>query len=159
MDQNTGSEDYLDNLPLQRFLTYRLLRVHAKLNAQAIRRLKEVCGLSLSHWRVLAMIAVNPGATSTRISRLSDIDKGQLSRCVKAMSAEGLLRVEDDNSDQRQQHLHLTDMGQDLYDTTVPRMRARQRYLLGQLTPQERDLFYTVLDKLEIAAETLDIPE
>lgn len=159
MAENADSDDFLEALPLQRFLTYRLLRVHSKLNTQATRILGKVSGLSLTQWRVLAMVATHDGATHTDISRLSQIDKGQLSRCIRALIVEGLIVARDDEQDSRQQHLSLSAEGRALYDRTVPRMQARQRFLLNHLTPVERDAIYSALDKLEIAAETMEIPE
>lgn len=134
--------DAQDDLPLERFLTYRLLRVHSKLNTQAIRLLKDIADLPLAHWRVLAMIATNEGATAGRIARLSRIDKGQLSRSIKALVADGLIVSTGEESDHRQHYLTLTGKGRTLYEKTVPRMRARQRYLLGHLTPVEHDALF-----------------
>jgi len=41
---------------LSSFLTYRISRVHQKLNVQASRILQESVGLTLAQWRVLAFI-------------------------------------------------------------------------------------------------------
>ena len=141
-----------DALPLQQFLTYRLSRVQAKLNAQANALLQERSGLTLSKWRILAFIGA---AGETRLSQLVQItalDKGLVSRNLKVMIADGLVGSKQDDIDQRVQHLSLTAKGRQLFDHTLPRMRMRQSHLRASLDPNELETLYAALGKLEIAA-------
>ena len=65
---------------LSRFMTYRLARLHARLNVQASRILQDVAGLSLTQWRVLSLVGSHRGATATQLTRVSAMDKGLFSR-------------------------------------------------------------------------------
>ncbi len=146
-------------LGLQSFLTYRLARVHAKLNTQAAHVLREHAGLTLTQWRIIALLGVTGEATSTTLTRSTAIDKGLFSRNLRTLVDAGLVVVKPDRRDQRQHTLCLSAKGRSVYQRTLPIMRARQSFLLGCLSPKERDAVFSALDKLSVAAEVMNIPE
>ena len=153
MPANPEPELVLDDQPLHQFLTYRLSRVQAKLNAQANALLQDHAGLTLSKWRILALVGA---AGQTRLSKLAKeaaLDKGLLSRNLKIMVEDGLIATKQDDIDQRVQHLSLTQQGQRLFDRTLPKMRERQSKLREALHPRELDALNAALDKLELAAD------
>jgi DNA-binding MarR family transcriptional regulator len=142
-----------DNLPLLQFLTFRISRVQAKLNAQANAILAQHSGLTLSKWRILALVGAAGETRLSDLARIAALDKGLLSRNLKLMVQEGLVASRQDGVDHRVQHLKLTKAGQALFDHTLPKMRQRQRNLRAALTPIEIEVLYAALDKLELAAE------
>lgn len=142
-----------DDLPLHQFLTYRLSRVQAKLNAQANAMLRAHAGLTLSQWRILALIGAAGQTRLSELARIAALDKGLLSRNLKTLIADGLVRSKQDDIDQRVQHLSLSGSGQTLFETTLPRMRQRQAHLRSSMSARELDVLYRALDKLEIAAD------
>ncbi|MEM7041487.1 MAG: MarR family transcriptional regulator [Pseudomonadota bacterium] len=142
-----------DDLPLHQFLTYRLSRVQAKLNAQANAMLRAHAGLTLSQWRILALIGAAGQTRLSELARIAALDKGLLSRNLKTLIADGLVRSKQDDIDQRVQHLSLSGSGQTLFETTLPRMRQRQTHLRSSMSARELDVLYRALDKLEIAAD------
>ncbi|WP_168797741.1 MarR family winged helix-turn-helix transcriptional regulator [Aliishimia ponticola] len=158
MDGKLKDQYLQDQLPIHRFISYRVLRLHSKLNAQAARILKETCGLSLAQWRVVAVVATEDGITPSKISRFSQMDKGQLSRCVKALVDSGLMVTRDDPADQRIQHLSLTAKGHEIHERTLPRMLNRQDRLLLGLSDVEREVIFSAFDKLEVIADAADDP-
>jgi len=142
-----------DELPLRRFLTYRLNRLQARLNAQATQYLARHAGITLSEWRAIALVG-GPGETTlTEACRHAQLDKGLLSRTLKALAGRGLVQARQDDRDQRVQHLSLTKKGRTVFEHMLPRMRARQRFLREALTPMEFATLHAAIDKLEIAAE------
>ncbi|SLN30439.1 putative HTH-type transcriptional regulator [Falsiruegeria litorea R37] len=147
-DQVTDTEF---DIPLQQMVTFRLSRIHAKLNAQAARILKESSGISLSQWRIFVMIENHGKITPAQIVKRTDFDKGQVSRTVKGMLKDGLIAVEGSESDQRSHTLDFTDKGFALFQKARPAMRSRQNVLLGSLTATERQAMFTAMDKLEMA--------
>lgn len=142
-----------DDLPLHQFLTYRLSRVQAKLNAQATAILRAHAGLTLSQWRILALVGAAGRTRLSELARIAALDKGLLSRNLKTLVADGLVKSKQDVIDHRVQHLSLSGSGQDLFETTLPRMHKRQRHLRSSMTANELDVLYRALDKLEIAAD------
>ncbi len=140
-------------LPLHQFLTYRLSRVQAKLNAQAGAMLRRYAGLTLSQWRILALVGAAGQTRLSDLARIAALDKGLLSRNLKSLIAEDLVMSKQDEFDQRVQHLSLSPEGKTLFEKTLPRMRKRQHRLRSALNEHELGVFYQVLDKLEVAAE------
>jgi DNA-binding MarR family transcriptional regulator len=139
------------------FVTFRLARLQSSLNAQATALLKAKAGLSLVEWRLIQVLRMFENASLTEIAGHVQMDKGQLSRKIKAMVNKGLLRVETDKEDQRVQHLHLTEAAQDLSQRVMPMMEARQKLLLGDVSPEDLETFYRVVDKIEAASKIRDI--
>ena len=140
------------------FVTFRLARLQNKLNAQATSLLKSKAGLSLVEWRLIQLMRIFENASLTKIADYVQMDKGQLSRKIKAMVGKGMLRVEKDENDQRVQHLHLTAKAQRLSDKMMPTMEARQQMLLADVSEEDLAAFYRVVDKIEEASMIRDIP-
>lgn len=153
-DQKKMAEgSYYDDVPLQQFLTYRLTRLHAKLNAQASRILSEHAGITLTQWRIIALTGGKGEITLTDIHRATQMDKGQLSRTIKTMLEEALIASRASLNDQRQQLLTLTRTGQQIYLETLPKMQTRQKMLMDSLAPEEKKMIFSAIDKLELASE------
>ena len=146
---------YFDELPLHQFLTYRMARVQTKLNGQATRLLQRVSGLSLTQWRIIALVGSQPGARSTDLTRDAAFDKGMFSRKLKTLVAAGHIISETDPTDHRVHLLRLSPTGQEIFENTLPRMRERQRMLHDVLSDEEASNFLAALEKLEAAAEIL----
>lgn len=139
------------------FVTFRLARLQSSLNAQAIHLLKGKAGLSLVEWRLIQVLRISKNATMTEIAAMVQMDKGQLSRKIKAMVAKGLLRLKTDKDDQRVQHLQLTPAAHLLSDEMMPTMEARQKLLLSDISAEELEIFYHVVDKIEKASKIRNI--
>lgn len=154
MNTEIQDELILDGIPLQRFLTYRIVRLNSKLNAQALRMLRRESDLTITQWRVLSLTGSLGGETTfTEIVSGSQMDKGQLSRGIKDLLEQGLIAARSSDKDQRQQHLMLTPRGRGIYERTLPKMRQRHQHLLASLSDTERSMIYAIFDKLEVAAD------
>jgi len=140
-------------LKLQQYLTYRLSRVQAKLNAQASRILRDASGITLTQWRVIAFIGSAERTRLSDIARETALDKGLLSRNLKALVEEGVVSAEVDANDNRVQFLSLSHKGQAIYAQTLPVTLARQAKLRAELSDEEERIFREVLDKLERATD------
>ncbi len=147
------------DLPLYQYLTFRLSRVQAKLNAQGARVLMKAVGLTLTQWRVVALVGAAGETRLSDLARDAALDKGLLSRNVKTLVEQGVVISTPDEVDHRVQHLSLSPKGQDIFDRALPVTRKRQNWLRAGLTDDEITLFRRVLDKLEIAAEKQDFSE
>ena len=152
MTAGSRSQTDAEDQPLQRFLTYRLSRVQAKLNAQAQALLQRYAGLTLAKWRILALVGAAGQTRLSELARVAALDKGLLSRNLKALIQDGLVATKGDDVDLRVQHLSLTKKGRRLFERTLPKMQQRQRRLNDALEPQEREALRSALDKLEVAA-------
>ncbi len=143
-------------IPLQQMVTFRLSRIHAKLNTQSTRILNKSAGLSLSQWRVMVMLETHGKITPGEFVRLTKFDKGLVSRTIKGMIKEGLLRSESSELDQRSHLVEMTEKGLAVFQKARPHMRLRQAHLIDSLAPAERKVLFTAFDKLELAMEDLE---
>ena len=139
--------------PLTRFLTYRILRLHQALNAQAVAILTDVSGISLGQWRVLAMVGSDAEMTAREVARRTGFDPAFISRTVRSLEMAGLVRTARSGTDRRVVQIELTEKGAELHRRTLPFMRARQEALLAALAPEEREAVFRIIDKLERAAQ------
>jgi len=144
------------HLPLEERVTFRISRLHSRLNAQATRMLNRHGGLSLLQWRVMVMVDRSDRATASEIVRETQIDKGLVSRTVKGMVAAGVLAMRTDPSDHRAHILDLTEKGRARFEHAKPYMLARQAQLLDSLSDEERQALFATLDRLETALSELD---
>ena len=134
---------------LSSFVTYRMARTQNKLNAQATALLKAHSDLSLVEWRVISLVRLHDGASMSNIASAFQMDKGQLSRKVAAMTQKGLLRFVPDEEDHRMHHLHLTDEAEALASRLTPIMRKRQPLLVDGVSQQDLDTFFDVLGRID----------
>ena len=87
-----------------------------------------------------------------------EIDKGQLSRKIKAMVLKGLIITRQNESDQRKQVLALTEAAEAVHIQMMPIMQMRQDRLLAGVSDEELDTFFKVLGVLDEAATFRDKP-
>ncbi|MEM6306120.1 MAG: MarR family transcriptional regulator [Pseudomonadota bacterium] len=142
---------------LTSFVTFRLARTQNKLNAQATAILKSRSDLSLVEWRIILIVQMLDGASMSQIASELQIDKGQLSRKVAAMTKKGLIFSQMDENDQRIQHLHLTPESKELAAQLTPVMQERQRRLLQGVEPRDAETFFRVLARIEKASGKREI--
>lgn len=147
---------------LYQYVTYRLSRVQAKLNAQATHMLREASGITLSQWRIIALVGAVGETRLSMLARHSALDKGLLSRNLKALVTEGIVLTKQDQTDHRAQLLSLSPKGKEIFQRTLPVSQKRQSLLNETLTKDELETFHRVLEKLEVAADiriTSDAPK
>ena len=151
-DQTPSSTNALLD-SLSQFLTYRISRLHGKLNAQASRMLRETVGLTLIQWRIVAFVGSAGEITASELIGYTDMDKGLVSRNVKRLIAEGVVTSGVDRDDSRVHVLSLTPRGQALFDTALPVMRRRQAHLQNAISEADMATFRRVMAALEEAAQ------
>lgn len=104
-------------------------------------------GLTGAHTMCLRHLYNNPdGLTRTKIVRLCDIDKAQVSRVINDLCAKGyVIETENENINYRKR-LKLTPMGK---DTTVEINRLildLNSFVSAEISQEELDIFYKVFD-------------
>ena len=141
---------------LQGLLTFRISRVNARLNVQATQILKKIAGLSLVQWRLITSIHALGTTTSNQICRTTAMDKGLVSRKLKDLVADGFIDAQVNQNDNRQQMLSLTEKGERIHEAVQPIMRRRREYLMEQLTPDESQILFAALAKIDASADRVD---
>ena len=91
--------------------------------------------------------------TLSQLTRITHLDKGQLSRGVSSLVKKGLLSSQINDADNRQHILTVSETGQTVHDAIFPLMRGKQRELTADLSTEELDAFSRILDRLEAAMD------
>ncbi len=140
-------------LTLQNFLPYRCANLAEKISVSLSRVYVERFGISIAEWRIIATLGESRELQAKQISRQTNMDKVRVSRAVSSLESRGLLQRRPDAGDSRAALLSLTSAGVDLYSELVPQALDWERALVEQLSADERDTFFRILDKLESCLE------
>lgn len=145
--------DRTEKWTLDRFLTYRIARLNAALNAQATRLLAKGYGLSLGQWRIVVTIGKGGARTSKELLEMTQMDPALISRLLRQLEDKALLRTGRSSSDRRMLDVSLTSKGTKVLNDTFPVMQARQKALAAELKSGELEVLGSMIDRLFLAAE------
>ena len=140
-------------LDLEHFLPYRLSVLSNRISQGIAAAYRNRFDLSVTEWRAIAIVGRYPGISATEVAQRSAMDKVAVSRAVKNLLARRLLEREDNDSDRRAKHLHLSPAGRDIHDRIVPAARAYERRLIDALDPGDREALDRVIHRLAEAAD------
>jgi DNA-binding MarR family transcriptional regulator len=144
-----------DAFLLERFLPYRLSLLSNTVSEGISIAYRNEHGLSVTEWRVIAVLGRFSGQTASEIVRRTAMDKVAVSRAVKKLLAKKLVKRSAHEEDRRRQPLMLTErQGQPLYRAVIPKALSYERRLLEALTEPERSSLDRLLQKLQQAAES-----
>lgn len=154
----TAPEEAIEaqDFALETFLPYRLSLLSNTISEGIATAYRDVHGLSLTEWRVVAILGRFPDLTATNIMARGAMDKVPVSRAVARLEERGLVRRKADSEDRRRLTLRLTSRGVRLFNAVVPEALAYERQLLSALEPEETAQLDTLLDKLLASARTLN---
>lgn len=131
-------------LHLENFLPYRLSVLSNTLSGAIAAAYFAHFGLSIPEWRVMAVLAANPGLSAAEVTARTAMDKVAVSRAVAALLAAGRLRRTTAKADRRRTHLELTPAGAKVYAQVVPMALEYERHLIAPLSARDR----ATLDRL-----------
>lgn len=134
---------YFDSSP-----SYLISALGNRLSVLAARNLRRQLGLSLMEWRVLAVLAVEPGATPGRMVEFSAVNKSVVSRAVASLLKRGLVTRASAPDHGLRTHLYLTDEGQKIHDRGIGSRLHAEEVLLAGLPPADRERLVQVLKQL-----------
>ncbi len=135
-------------LDLEHFLPYRLSRLSNQISRGIADTYEEKYGLSVTEWRVIAILGRYPGISATEVTEKSAMDKVAVSRAVRRLIDAGRIRRQANDNDRRAKHLFLSDQGQAVYDAIVPAALAYEQRLLNALSDQEKNQLDRLLNRL-----------
>ena len=140
---------------LETFVPYRLSLLSNTISEGIATAYRDVHGLSLTEWRVVAILGRFPDLTATDIMARGAMDKVPVSRAVAKLEERRLVRRKADSEDRRRLTLRLTPAGVRLFNAVVPEALAYEERLLSALAPDEISQFDRLLDKLLQSARSL----
>lgn len=129
-------------------MSFRVSRFAAINEHLGSKHFRDEFGLSLSEWRVLGLVEESDPATTSSVRDTLLMDRGLLSRVVKALRTRGLLLSQTSATDKRQTELFLTVEGRELHQACMEFTKERNREMASALTPVEQAEFQRILDVL-----------
>ena len=136
-------------LKLEEFLPYRLSVLSNQVSQGIARTYADRFGLSVTEWRVIAILGRFPAIPARTVAERSAMDKVAVSRGVRRLLDAGLIKRGSDDNDRRAKPLQLSDEGRAVYAAIVPAALAYERRLLAALRPDEQVALEVLLAKLE----------
>lgn len=112
-------------------------------------------GLTLVDWRIVITLARASDLTAQEIIELWGLEKMAVSRSVRQLQKNGLIRRIRDKADSRRHPLHLTAKGLEVYRAAWPRAEEHYRLITSALTVQELKQFNEIADKLVARAREI----
>jgi DNA-binding MarR family transcriptional regulator len=141
---------------LDNFLPYRLSVLTNTVSTGLAHRYREHHPLSVTEWRVMAVLGRFPGLVASEVCERTAMDKVAISRGVRSLMEMGLLERRTDHSDRRRQRLFVAPgAGERVLREVVPEALLYERRLLQALDARELEALSTILEKLQRQSETL----
>lgn len=140
---------------LDEWLPYRLVVTADEVSRAFARLYRQQFGLTRYQWRVLSVVAAEPGVTAAVVCRASTLEKMQVSRAVSDLRDEGMLTATQDPKDRREYRLRLTRRGWALYRRLTPLARDLEERLLADISAAQRQALTDVLPLLRERAAGL----
>lgn len=129
-------------------LTQRLVNLLRLLDKEARETLERECGLRILDWRILASVAETTPITVRELAERLFISRSEASRSAAVLVDRGLITREDDPDDGRSCLFLITPQGAEIHARVLPLRQAFMARIISQFTPEERDVFNSVLDRL-----------
>lgn len=138
-------------LELDRFLPYRLSVLSNRISAAIAGDYAERFDLTVTEWRVLAILGRAPGASASEVAERAAMDKVAVSRAVAKLLAAGRLKRSRHAADRRRSVLSLSARGRRIYQQIVPLALAHEQRLLGSLGARDRVALERIIGRLSAA--------
>ncbi|MEO8671256.1 MAG: MarR family winged helix-turn-helix transcriptional regulator [Tahibacter sp.] len=135
-------------LELERFLPYRLSVLSNTVSLAIAREYEDRFALSITQWRVLAVLGRYDGIAAREVAERTAMDKVAVSRAVAGLMKDGRVRRAVADHDKRESVLALTAKGRKVYAEVAPLALAHERRLLAHLDAEEQRWLTRILDKL-----------
>lgn len=141
----TGAASVLD---LDRYVPALITFIANKLSRTATKTYQQRFGVNVTEWRIIALLAIEPAISASRICQVIGFDRGPVSRTLAMMEKRGLLSIVADPRDARSHRISLTAKGRAAHDAIVAVALERERRLLGCLDADERETLIALLGRV-----------
>ncbi len=142
-------------MELAQFLPYRLSILSNVVSNAISEYYADRFNLSISGWRVMALLAQKPRSTAVDIASMTQMDKVAISRAVASLVQMEYIAREPCTVDRRRTYLTLTKKGTDIYNDIVPVAQSYEDKLVASLSETKRKQLDNLLAELQCNANTL----
>ena len=135
-------------LDLERYVPAFVTFIANKLSRSATVFYQKHFGINVTEWRIMSLLAIEPGITASRICHVIGFDKGPVSRTLTMMQNRDLIAIKTDPSDGRSHSISLTSKGRGVHDKVIVAALERERRLLSCLRKDEREVLIDLLRRV-----------
>lgn len=148
-----GNMTRMTSLRLDAFLPFQLSVTSNAISRLIARSYEHLFGLRVPEWRLVAVLAEQPGLTQQEIVARTEMDKMTVSRAAQTLVERQLASRVPHGNDKRSHRLSLTSEGERLYAQVAPAALAMEQQIVAELSPEELAALKAMLAKLKSAAE------
>ena len=145
-------------LDLERYVPAFVTFIANKLSRSATALYQRKFGVNVTEWRIMSLLAIEPGITASRICHVIGFDKGPVSRTLTAMQDRGLIAIKTDRRDGRSHSISLTAAGRETHDAVIVTALERERRLLACLNKDEREVLVDLLRRIHSHLDAVTDP-
>ena len=135
-------------LDLERYVPAFITFIANKLSRSATVFYQKQFGVNVTEWRIISLLAIEPGIPASRICHVIGFDKGPVSRTLTLMQERGLIVIKTDPRDGRTHSISLTPKGKATHDAVLVAALERERRLLSCLEEKEREVLIDLLRRI-----------
>ena len=142
------------SLTVDAFLTTLMSQVGNALRRTITVPYADTAGLTVSEWRLLALVAHAGELPFSALVVQSTSDKALVSRALKRLQAKGLVDLQGEgNTPRKKIFCRITEQGETLHAQVMPLARASQAAAIRTLPEDERNAMYRALMRLRAHCE------
>ncbi|AWM03882.1 MarR family winged helix-turn-helix transcriptional regulator [Bradyrhizobium amphicarpaeae] len=146
--QKPAPGDAGPTLDLDRYVPAFVTFIANKLSNSATAFYQREFGVNVTEWRIMSLLAIEPGIPASRICHVIGFDKGPVSRTLAGLEKRGLVSIRTDPHDGRTHSISLTAKGRATHDKVIVAALERERRLLSCLNKDEREVLIDLLRRL-----------
>jgi DNA-binding MarR family transcriptional regulator len=135
-------------LDLDRYVPAFITFIANKLSNSATVVYQRNFGVNITEWRIMSLLAIEPGIPASRICNVIGFDKGPVSRNLAMLQKRGLVVIRTAPDDGRTHAISLTARGRVVHDKVFAAAIERERRLLSCLKKDEREILIDMLRRL-----------
>jgi DNA-binding MarR family transcriptional regulator len=135
-------------LDLDRYVPAFITFIGNKLSNSATTFYQRNFSINVTEWRIMSLLAIEPGIPASRICHVIGFDKGPVSRTLALLQKRGLVAIRTDPHDGRSHSISLTAKGRATHDKVIVAALDRERRLLSCLKKDEREVLIDLLRRL-----------
>lgn len=144
-----------DRLQLDDFLPFRLSVASNAVSRTIARAYESLFGLRIPEWRLIAVLAEQPGLTQQQLVARTEMDKMTISRAAQELVDRRLAERRPNPDDKRSHCLALTEDGHRLYAQIAPEALRMEAVLLQELSREEVVALKSMLLRLQGIADRM----
>ena len=146
--RSPGTGETGPTLDLDRYVPAFITFIANKLSNSSTAFYQKNFGVNVTDWRIMSLLAIEPGIPASRICHVIGFDKGPVSRTLSVLQKRGLVTIRTAPDDGRTHSISLTAKGRATHDRVIVAALERERRLLSVLRKDEREVLIDLLRRV-----------